>query len=197
MCGGLSHATMARLLDRDARIRRGSAAPPSLFAQAPAAALRRPPPRNFTTLRSRMTRTTTRSSGVRLWVVLGVAVAGLLYASMLVGQVLGADQGTEKMRSVAKAIRMGANAYLSQQFRAIILLVFIITGIMWAVSSGEEHVAIGRAAAFFMGAAFSWTVGYVGMSLAVRETSAWPRRPAPATVRRSSSATAPARSRVC
>ena len=28
--------------------------------------------------------------------------------------------------------------------------------------------AIGRAAAFFMGAAFSWTVGFVGMSLAVR-----------------------------
>src|SRR6266702_2048958 len=35
-----------------------------------------------------------------LWVVLLVAVAGLLYAAMLVGQVLGADQGTEKMRTV-------------------------------------------------------------------------------------------------
>jgi K(+)-stimulated pyrophosphate-energized sodium pump len=106
-----------------------------------------------------------------LWVVLGIAVAGLLYAATLVGQVLGADQGTERMRAVAKAIRDGANAYLRRQFRAIILLVFIITGILWAISKGEpgaEHVALGRAAAFFMGAAFSWTVGYVGMSLAVR-----------------------------
>src|SRR5262245_35547829 len=37
-----------------------------------------------------------------LWVVLGVAVAGLIYAGLLVGQVLGADQGTEKMRTVGK-----------------------------------------------------------------------------------------------
>ena len=42
-----------------------------------------------------------------LWVVLLVAVAGLVYAGMLVGQVLGADQGTEKMRTVAAAIRAG------------------------------------------------------------------------------------------
>jgi len=106
-----------------------------------------------------------------LWVVLLIAVAGLFYAGLLVGQVLGADQGTEKMRDVAKAIRQGASAYLNRQFRAIILLVFLITGILWAISGGEagsEHVAIGRAAAFFMGAAFSWIVGYVGMSLAVR-----------------------------
>src|SRR5262249_20710531 len=31
---------------------------------------------------------------IALWVVLLIAVAGLLYAGMLVGQVLGADQGT-------------------------------------------------------------------------------------------------------
>ncbi|GAC1470502.1 MAG: hypothetical protein NVSMB9_15670 [Isosphaeraceae bacterium] len=107
-----------------------------------------------------------------LWVVLLVAVAGLVYAGMLVGQVLGADQGTEKMRTVALAIKDGANAYLARQFRAIILLVMILTGLVWATTAqgedGTGHVALGRAAAFFMGAAFSWTVGYVGMSLAVR-----------------------------
>ncbi|AGA27441.1 proton/sodium-translocating pyrophosphatase [Singulisphaera acidiphila] len=141
------------------------AAPPSLFAQAPAVPAAASEFQYFAFRNDPHYDSVERGA---LWVVLGVAVAGLLYAAMLVGQVLGADQGTEKMRSVAKAIRMGANAYLSQQFRAIILLVFIITGIMWAVAGGQEHVAIGRAAAFFMGAAFSWTVGYVGMSLAVR-----------------------------
>lgn len=105
-----------------------------------------------------------------LWIVLGVAVAGLLYAGMLVGQVVGADEGTEKMKTVARAIKAGANAYLGRQFKAIILLVLIIAGLLWAVSGGEgqAHVAMGRAGAFFMGAAFSWIVGYVGMSLAVR-----------------------------
>jgi K(+)-stimulated pyrophosphate-energized sodium pump len=108
---------------------------------------------------------------IALWVILGVAVAGLLYAVMLVGQVLGADQGTEKMRNVASAIRKGANAYLGRQFKAIILLVFLITAIVYFASAGEkgsEHVSRGRAAAFFVGATFSWLVGYVGMSLAVR-----------------------------
>ncbi|HEX8202700.1 MAG TPA: sodium/proton-translocating pyrophosphatase, partial [Isosphaeraceae bacterium] len=105
-----------------------------------------------------------------LWVTLGVAVAGLAYAGALVGQVLGADQGTEKMRTIAAAIRQGANAYLYRQFRAIVLLVFLITAILYFATSADAGTAVrwGRAAAFFMGATFSWLVGLVGMSLAVR-----------------------------
>ncbi|HMB05395.1 MAG TPA: sodium/proton-translocating pyrophosphatase, partial [Isosphaeraceae bacterium] len=103
-----------------------------------------------------------------LWVVLGVAVAGLVYAGMLVGQVLGADQGTEKMRDIGAAIRQGANAYLARQFKAIVGLVFLITAILYSTAEASQEVAIGRAAAFFMGATFSWLVGFVGMSLAVR-----------------------------
>jgi len=106
-----------------------------------------------------------------LWAVLGIAFAGLLYAGMLVGQVLGADRGTEKMRAVADAIKSGANAYLRRQFRVVALLTLIITGIVYAASAGEHgvwEVRLGRASAFVMGAVFSWTVGFVGMSLAVR-----------------------------
>ena len=108
---------------------------------------------------------------IALWIVLAIAVAGLGYAGALVGQVIGADQGTPKMQGVAKAIRQGANAYLARQFRAIILLVLVLTGIVYFATSGEEgqaYVQLGRAMAFFMGATFSWIVGYVGMSLAVR-----------------------------
>jgi K(+)-stimulated pyrophosphate-energized sodium pump len=105
---------------------------------------------------------------VALWLVLGIAIAGLGYAGWLVGQVIGADEGTARMREVGAAIRQGANAYLRRQFRAIILLVVLLTGVIWATTEGTEHVAIGRAAAFFAGATFSWTVGFVGMSLAVR-----------------------------
>ena len=50
---------------------------------------------------------------IALWVVLRIAVAGLVYAGMLVGQVIGADEGTERMREVGAAIRQGANAYLA------------------------------------------------------------------------------------
>ena len=110
----------------------------------------------------------TTAERISLWVVLGVAFAGLIYAMMLVGQVLGADQGTERMREVAKAIRQGANAYLARQFKAIVGLVFLITAILYFTAESTGEVAMGRAAAFFMGATFSWLVGFVGMSLAVR-----------------------------
>ena len=108
---------------------------------------------------------------IALWVVLAVAVAGLAYAGALVGQVVGADQGTPKMQEVARAIKEGANAYLARQFRAILLLVIVITGILYFATGGEEgkaYVQLGRALAFLIGATFSWIVGYVGMSLAVR-----------------------------
>ncbi|MBX6315271.1 MAG: sodium/proton-translocating pyrophosphatase, partial [Isosphaeraceae bacterium] len=101
--------------------------------------------------------------------VWGGARGGLLYAAGLVGQVLGADQGTEKMKTVGRAIRAGANAYLYRQFKAIVLLVFLITAILYfAASEAGPEVRLGRALAFFVGATFSWLVGFVGMSLAVR-----------------------------
>jgi K(+)-stimulated pyrophosphate-energized sodium pump len=105
---------------------------------------------------------------ISLWLVLGVAIAGLAYAAGLVGQVWGADEGTERMRDVGAAIRQGANAYLARQFKAIIWLMLVLTFIIYATAKSAEEVAIGRAAAFFMGATFSWLVGFVGMSLAVR-----------------------------
>ena len=92
---------------------------------------------------------------VSLWLVLIVAMLGLGYAGMLVGQVVGADQGTERMRDVAAAIRQGANAYLVRQFKAIVGLVFLLTAIVYFTAESTSAIAMGRAAAFFMGATFS------------------------------------------
>ena len=97
-----------------------------------------------------------------------VAVAGLAYAGMLVGQVVGADQGTPKMQEVGAAIRQGANAYLGRQARAVFTLLLILTFLVYLTAQSIAAVKLGRAAAFAMGAIFSWTVGFVGMSLAVR-----------------------------
>jgi K(+)-stimulated pyrophosphate-energized sodium pump len=102
-----------------------------------------------------------------LLVVLAIAVAGLLYAWMLVKQVKNADQGTPKMQAVANAVREGANAYLGAQFRKIGILIVVLTALLYLTYSGNEPAfAIGRAAAFLVGALFSWMVGFVGMRLA-------------------------------
>ena len=66
--------------------------------------------------------------------VLGIAIAGLVYALGLVNQVVGADEGTERMREVGAAIRQGANAYLARQFKAIAPLMVVLTGLLWATA---------------------------------------------------------------
>ena len=81
-----------------------------------------------------------------LFAILGVAVAGLIYAGMLVGQVIKADKGTPQMQEIAGAVREGANAYLSAQFRKIGPLILIITALLYATKYGEWEFAVGRSA---------------------------------------------------
>ncbi|MGO9113643.1 MAG: sodium/proton-translocating pyrophosphatase [Thermoguttaceae bacterium] len=101
-----------------------------------------------------------------LFAVLGVAVLGLLYAGMLVGQVTGADKGTKKMQDIAAAVREGANAYLSAQFRKIAPLIVVITVLLYLTKWNEFEFAIGRSGAFLAGSIFSLMVGLCGMMLA-------------------------------
>jgi K(+)-stimulated pyrophosphate-energized sodium pump len=99
--------------------------------------------------------------------VLFVAIAGLLYAAMLVKQVRRAEQGTKQMQDIAAAVREGANAYLSAQFKKIGPLIIIITILLFLTYTGTVDLfRWGRAGAFFIGALFSGLVGFVGMRLA-------------------------------
>ncbi|MHB1034508.1 MAG: sodium-translocating pyrophosphatase [Pirellulales bacterium] len=98
-----------------------------------------------------------------------VALAGLGYALMLVGQVKNAPDGTPRMQEIARAIREGANAYLYRQFRVVGILIVVITVLLYfaAQASGAPvQISWGRAIAFLVGSTFSATVGFVGMRLA-------------------------------
>ena len=98
-----------------------------------------------------------------------VAIAGLVYALMLVGQVKNAPQGTARMQEIAQAVREGANAYLYRQFRVVGLLIVVITVALYFAavqSNAPTEIAWGRAIAFLIGSIFSATVGFVGMRLA-------------------------------
>ncbi|MCC6580613.1 MAG: sodium/proton-translocating pyrophosphatase, partial [Phycisphaeraceae bacterium] len=107
-----------------------------------------------------------------LWVSLGVAICALLYAGMLVKQVLGADKGTPKMQEIAAAVREGANAYLGRQLKVVGGLIVVLVVVLYCSRAFRENdalaqtYAIGRAWAFLMGAIFSATVGFVGMRMA-------------------------------
>jgi K(+)-stimulated pyrophosphate-energized sodium pump len=102
-----------------------------------------------------------------LMIILGIAVAGLLYAFFLIVQVSKADRGTLKMQAIADAVKEGANAYLAAQFQKIAFFILAITVLLYATYTGEvQAFRIGRALAFLAGSIFSWTVGFVGMRFA-------------------------------
>jgi len=99
--------------------------------------------------------------------VVGLAVTGIFYAIFLIFQVLRADEGTERMREVSSAIKTGAKAYLKRQFKALAPLMVILTIALFISGQLREFdIAVGRAVAFLVGASFSMTVGYAGMSMA-------------------------------
>ena len=104
-----------------------------------------------------------------LMIVLGIAIAGLLYALLLVKQVRTADQGTKKMQDIAAAVREGANAYLAAQFKRIGPLIIIITLFLYFTYTGTvDAFRWGRSGAFLIGSLFSFLVGFVGMRLATQ-----------------------------
>jgi K(+)-stimulated pyrophosphate-energized sodium pump len=119
--------------------------------------------------------------------VLLVAVISLLYAWLLRGKVLKNDKGTAKMQEVWNAIRIGADSYLSRQLKTILPIIGLLTIAMflsvYVVSPSAEAfeefssltessirmvIAVGRTAAFILGATFSLLVGQLGMRMAIQ-----------------------------
>jgi K(+)-stimulated pyrophosphate-energized sodium pump len=103
-------------------------------------------------------------------VVLVVSLAALGFAAYLVKAVLAADQGTVKMREIAQAVQEGAAAYLRRQFRTLgvfAVIVFLLLLVL-PVADGGWGTRVGRAVFFLIGATFSASVGFIGMTLATR-----------------------------
>jgi K(+)-stimulated pyrophosphate-energized sodium pump len=103
-------------------------------------------------------------------VVLVVSLAALGFAAFLVRAVLAADQGTVKMREIAQAVQEGAAAYLRRQFRTLGLFAVIVFLVLLVlpVADGGWETRVGRAIFFLIGATFSASVGFIGMTLATR-----------------------------
>src|SRR5512147_598836 len=114
--------------------------------------------------------------------VLVAAFISLAYAWWLRSTVLKKDQGTDKMKEVWNAIRVGADSYLGRQLKTILPLIGVLTVVMflsvYVVPPSAEAIdefgaknaifiiAIGRTIAFIMGASFSLIVGQWGMRMA-------------------------------
>ncbi len=101
-------------------------------------------------------------------VVAVIALAALAMAAVFRQQVMAAPEGTDNMKTIARAVQEGATAYLTRQFRTLAVFAAIAFFVLLALPAETMGVRIGRSVFFLVGAGFSAAIGYLGMSLAVR-----------------------------
>jgi K(+)-stimulated pyrophosphate-energized sodium pump len=103
-----------------------------------------------------------------LVVIAVVALFALLVAWFFVRDVLSADEGSEKMREISRAVQEGAGAYLRRQFTTLAPFAVIIFGLLFILPAETAGTRFGRSLFFLIGAGFSAFVGWAGMTLATR-----------------------------
>jgi K(+)-stimulated pyrophosphate-energized sodium pump len=107
------------------------------------------------------------------------AVLAILVGLGLARNVMAADEGTPKMREIAKAIQEGASAYLRRQFKTIGMILVPLAIIVFLTSTaikkpdGTEALSFAEAGtwrtlAFILGCLASGATGLIGMTLATR-----------------------------
>ena len=97
-----------------------------------------------------------------LWVIVACGVLAIAYSAYTITVVMKADPGSARMQEIASAIREGAQAYLSRQYRTIGMVGFVIFIAAWILLG--PLVAIG----FVIGAVLSGLTGFIGMNVSVR-----------------------------
>ncbi len=116
---------------------------------------------------------------MELTLIFGISILGLFFALYLMRDVLRRDTGTEKMREISDAIKAGAEAFLSRQYRTIIYLavalaciIYILYAFVRAQSANDpaapSELALWTTLSFVLGALCSAAAGYMGMWVAIR-----------------------------
>ncbi len=98
------------------------------------------------------------------------AAAALLYAGVLSGRVMRADEGTPRMKEIAGHIRAGANAYLKRQYKTVAVF-FAAVCVVLAILAVMGYVNKSVPVAFLTGGFFSCLSGYFGMKIATAANS--------------------------
>lgn len=94
------------------------------------------------------------------YTVAGIAILGLIYAAWRAQQIARQDVSSDKAREIAAAIREGAMAFLTREYRVLALFVLVVAILLW-IATGPKAVL-----AFIAGAILSALAGNIGMRIA-------------------------------
>ena len=98
-----------------------------------------------------------------MYVVPVVSVLALLFAGYLAVKVAKQEERTEKMKEIASAISEGARAFLTAEYKILIVFVIVLF-LLIGFGIGNWVTAI----CFVVGALFSTLAGYFGMNVATK-----------------------------
>ncbi len=95
-----------------------------------------------------------------LGLVIVAALGGLAYAAFNFYSVKKLEEGTERMQEIAAAIRVGANAFITYEYKIIAIVATIVALVLALLISWSTAIA------FVIGAVMSASAGWVGMKIA-------------------------------
>ncbi|MFO7676410.1 MAG: sodium-translocating pyrophosphatase [bacterium] len=104
------------------------------------------------------------------WIAPAASALALGFALVLALRNMRLSEGTEPMKEIALAVKVGAQAYLKQQYKGVgifFAVVFVILFILYLTGSQVIYVPF----AFLTGGFFSGLAGYIGMSVGVRSSA--------------------------
>ncbi|MFH0732703.1 MAG: sodium-translocating pyrophosphatase [Candidatus Omnitrophota bacterium] len=104
------------------------------------------------------------------YILIAVSIFTLLFSVYLAVNVLRKDEGTERMKEIAAAVRKGANAFLKRQY-LIVSIFFVIGFIVFLSLSFKNLLPIFVPFAFVIGGFFSALTGYIGMKMATASSA--------------------------
>lgn len=100
------------------------------------------------------------------WLGIAAGVLALLFALFQARRVLSAGEGTQRMKKIASAIRMGANAYLKQQYSIVFKVFLVVFAVLLALAGLGLLDNWFLPFAFLTGGAYSALAGFIGMKIA-------------------------------
>ncbi|PJC46642.1 MAG: sodium-translocating pyrophosphatase [Candidatus Omnitrophica bacterium CG_4_9_14_0_2_um_filter_43_12] len=105
-----------------------------------------------------------------LWLAPVGSITAILFAVYLATYILKQDEGNDKMKEIARAVRVGARAYLKRQYTGV-LIFFITAFFILLLLSLKGYLVIFVPFAFLTGGFFSGLAGFIGMSIATQASS--------------------------
>lgn len=104
-----------------------------------------------------------------LWLAPVGSILALSFAVYLTIFIMRQDEGNEKMREIAQAVRIGAGAYIKRQYLGVSIFFIAAFFILFSMAF-KGYLAVFVPFAFLTGGLFSGLSGFIGMTVATQSS---------------------------